>query len=90
MENSFTNVQVEFVDSTNTTWAQKDTDNIANRDLVQSMFDVLLQNKEILVTPTSLSIFNDVQTLPSFQYEASTTATLNGFLHRLLASQVRA
>ncbi|XP_030752542.1 probable E3 ubiquitin-protein ligase HERC1 [Sitophilus oryzae] len=87
MENPSMNIELEWVEQTNSTWAQKDTDNIANRDLVQSMYDVLLQNKEVRVIPTTLSSYNDVQALPSFQYEAPTSLELTNYLNTLLTSQ---
>lgn len=88
MDVHITNIVLECVDHTNTAWVQKDTDNIVNRDLVESMFDVLLQNKEVRVIPTTLSSYNDVQSLPSFQYEAPTSSELNSYLNTLLTSQV--
>ncbi|XP_019763936.2 probable E3 ubiquitin-protein ligase HERC1 isoform X1 [Dendroctonus ponderosae] len=82
-----TNVELEWNETTNLTWAQKDTDSIANRDCVQSMYDTLVQNKEVRAIPAVSVSFNDVQTLPSFQYDPPTTSELNTFLNTLLASQ---
>ncbi|KAL1506224.1 hypothetical protein ABEB36_005622 [Hypothenemus hampei] len=89
MENSTVNVQFEWTDNTNLSWAHKDTDNIANRDLVQSMYDSLVQNKEVHVIPSGSGNFNDVQVLPAFQYEFPTVSDLNSFLSTLLTSQLQ-
>jgi len=88
MESSTNNVELEWSDSTNISWAQKDTDCIANRDLVQSMYDVLLQNKEIRAIPSCTGNFNDVQALPAFQYDVPAAWELEAFLNTLLTSQV--
>lgn len=61
MESASTNIELEWVEHTNSTWALKNSDNIANRDLVQSMYDILLQNKEVRVIPTTVSSYSDVQ-----------------------------
>ncbi|XP_076258464.1 putative E3 ubiquitin-protein ligase HERC1 isoform X2 [Rhynchophorus ferrugineus] len=87
MDIHITNIVLECVEHANTAWTLKDTDNIVNRDLVESMFDVLLQNKEVRFIPTTLSSYNDVQSLPSFQYEAPTSSELNSYLNTLLTSQ---
>ncbi|CAH1979985.1 unnamed protein product [Acanthoscelides obtectus] len=89
MENTYADVELDFLEPTNTTWSTKSTDNIANRDLVQSMYDVLLQNKEIRVIPTTPASYNDVQVLPSFQYDAPTVGELNQYVITLLTSQLQ-
>jgi E3 ubiquitin-protein ligase HERC1 len=87
MENLSANIELEWVDHTNASWSLKDCDSIANRDLVHSMYDLLIQNKEVRLIPTTLSLFNDVQILPSFQYESASNAELNHYIATLLTSQ---
>ncbi|CAG9853588.1 unnamed protein product [Phyllotreta striolata] len=86
---SASNIELEWVEHTNSTWALKNCDNIANRDLVQSMYDVLLQNKEIRVIPSSVSSYNDVQVLPTFQYDPPSFNDLNHYITTLLTSQLQ-
>lgn len=87
MENVAANIELDWVEHTNTHWCGKDCDNIANRDLVHSMYDILLQNKEIRVIPSTMALFNDVQILPSFQYESTSITELNSYISILLTSQ---
>ncbi|KAG5885881.1 hypothetical protein JTB14_019144 [Gonioctena quinquepunctata] len=89
MENASTNIELEWVEHTNSTWASKNSDNIANRDLVQSMYDILLQNKEVRVIPITLSYYNDVQVLPSFQRDPPSINDLNRYILTLLTSQLQ-
>ncbi|XP_057655201.1 probable E3 ubiquitin-protein ligase HERC1 isoform X1 [Diorhabda carinulata] len=88
MENFSSNVELEFIYHTNSAWALKNSDNIANRDLVQSMYDVLVQNKEVRIIPSAISLNSDVQVLPSFQYDPPTTNDLNHYITTLLSSQL--
>ncbi|XP_044259648.1 probable E3 ubiquitin-protein ligase HERC1 isoform X3 [Tribolium madens] len=87
MEN-LSNIELEWIDQTNNSWSLKDCDSIANRDLVQSMYDFLIQNKEIRLIPTTLSLFNDVQIFPSFQYDGASNLELNHYITTLLKSQI--
>ncbi|CAH0559022.1 unnamed protein product [Brassicogethes aeneus] len=87
MENS-SNIELDCVDHTNSIWIQKNCDSIANPDQVQSMYDILLQNKEVRVIPTNVASYNDVNILPSFQYEPSSHSELNHFVTILLTSQL--
>nr|CAH7744986.1 unnamed protein product [Callosobruchus chinensis] len=89
MENLYTDVGLEFSEPANLLWASKTTDNIANRDLVQYMYDVLLQNKEIREIPATPASYNDVQVLPSFQYDAPSVSELNQYVITLLTSQLQ-
>lgn len=89
MENLSTNIELEWVEHTNSTWALKNSDNIANRDLVQSMYDTLLQNKEVRVIPTTFASYNDIQVLPSFQYDPPTIDEINHYVITLLTSQLQ-
>lgn len=83
-----TTVELEWNETTNLAWAQKDADGIANRDCVQALYDTLVQNREVRAIPAVSVGLNDVQTLPSFQYEPPTKSELQAFLNTLLASQV--
>ncbi|KAJ3666590.1 hypothetical protein Zmor_002027 [Zophobas morio] len=87
MDTFSANIELEWIDHTNTSWSIKDCDSISNRDLVQSMYDLLIQNKEVRLIPTTLSLFNDVQILPSFQYESASNVELNHYIATLLTSQ---
>lgn len=87
MEN-LSNVELELIDHTNSSWCLKDCDTVANRDLVQSMYDCLLQNKEVRLIPTTLPLFNDAQILPSFQYDNVSNSEINQYISTLLTSQI--
>ncbi|KAJ8965419.1 hypothetical protein NQ314_004172 [Rhamnusium bicolor] len=89
MESACNNIELEWVEHTNAAWAVKNTDNIANRDLVQSLYEILLQNKEVRVIPTTLASYNDVQVLPSFQYDPPSVVELNHYIITLLTSQLQ-
>ncbi|XP_018567016.1 probable E3 ubiquitin-protein ligase HERC1 [Anoplophora glabripennis] len=88
MENIGANIELEWVEHTNSVWAQKNCDGIANRDILQSMYGILLQNKEIRIIPTTLASYNDVQHLPSFQYDPISHTELNEYIRNLLTSQL--
>lgn len=88
MENIGGNIELEWVEHTNSVWAQKNCDGIANRDILQSMYGTLLQSKEIRVIPTTLASYNDVQHLPSFQYDPISPTELNEYIRNLLISQL--
>lgn len=87
MESSCTNIELEWVEHTNSTWAMKDCDGIASRDLVQSMYDILIQNKEVRLIPTGPTSHNDAHILPCFKYECPSHSELNHYITTLLTSQ---
>lgn len=82
------NIDQEWADHTNSSWASKDCDGLALRDYVQSMYETLLSNKEIRVIPASITCYNDVQMLPDFQYEPTQTSELEQYITNLLSSQL--
>ncbi|XP_050295909.1 probable E3 ubiquitin-protein ligase HERC1 isoform X2 [Anthonomus grandis grandis] len=86
---SMYNIELDWQDSHNSEWAVIDPDSIVNQDTVPSIYNLLIQAKEVRVIPTSPPSLNDVQTLPSFQYEAPTGAELNTFLNTLLTNQLQ-
>lgn len=81
------NIEFEWLNHTNTTWSLKDCDNVANRDLVQSMYDLLIQHKEVRVMSSTPSHVNDVQMLPHFQYENTSNSDIHYYISTLLVSQ---
>lgn len=88
MENIYlNNIELEWVEHTNSTWANKNSDNIAIRDHVQSMYDILHQNKEIRIVSATLTSYEDVQVLPCFQYDPPSVNELNHYIITLLTSQ---
>ncbi|XP_074033510.1 probable E3 ubiquitin-protein ligase HERC1 isoform X2 [Leptinotarsa decemlineata] len=89
MESTGTDIELEWVDHTNSIWALKNCDNIAIRDLVQSMYEVLLQTKEVRLIPTTVSSYNDIQVIPSFQNEPPSVNDLNHYIITLLTSQLQ-
>ncbi|XP_050515460.1 probable E3 ubiquitin-protein ligase HERC1 isoform X1 [Diabrotica virgifera virgifera] len=89
MEGAYNNIELGWIDHTNSAWALKNSDNIANRDLVQSMYDVLLQSKEIRIIPSNGSSYSDIQVLPSFQFDPLSTNDLNHYITSLLTSQLQ-
>ncbi|CAG9815842.1 unnamed protein product [Phaedon cochleariae] len=48
-----------------------------------------LENKEVRVIPTTLSSYNDIQVLPSFQYDPPSANDLNHYIITLLTSQLQ-
>lgn len=88
MENIGASIELEWVEHTNNVWAQKNCDDIVNRDIVQSMYGTLLLNKEIRIIPTTLTSYNDVQHLPIFQYDPVSPIQLNQYIKNLLNSQL--
>ncbi|KAJ8960520.1 hypothetical protein NQ318_013805 [Aromia moschata] len=64
MESSCANIELVWVEHTNSAPCD----------------GVLLQNKEIRLLPTSLAGYNDVQVLPSFQYDPPSLAELNHYI----------
>ncbi|KAL3277276.1 hypothetical protein HHI36_012626 [Cryptolaemus montrouzieri] len=88
MEKFYTNFELEWAEHANASWCSKDCDNIASRDSVQLLFDILVQNKEVRLIPKNLTAYNDFQMLPSFQYESPSVAELNHYIACLLTSQL--
>ncbi|XP_060527187.1 probable E3 ubiquitin-protein ligase HERC1 [Cylas formicarius] len=89
MESPDSNVELEWSENTNSSWAAKDADSVANRDSVQSMYEALLQNNEVRLIPSTTLSYDDVQTLPSFQYDPPASSELEDYLDTLLSSQLQ-
>lgn len=88
MNTSTANIELEWVDHTNSSWSTKDCDNLANRDFVQTIYENLLYNKEVRVVPTCTATCSDVQMLPDFQSELSLPTDLDHYGCNLLLTQL--
>lgn len=88
MELPSLNVEEEWADHTNNSWASKDCDSLALRDCVETMYESLVSNKEVRVIPASITCYNDLQMLPDFQYEPSQLPELEQYITILLSAQL--
>ncbi|KAK4883729.1 hypothetical protein RN001_007048 [Aquatica leii] len=77
------NIEIKWADHMNSSWASKDCDNLANRDTAQSMYDALIYNKEIRVTPPPVLTYNDVQLLPDYQIEPLSVVEIEKLTQKL-------
>ncbi|KAK4883685.1 hypothetical protein RN001_007004 [Aquatica leii] len=82
------NIEIKWADHMNSSWASKDCDNLANRDTAQSMYDALIYNKEIRVTPPPVLTYNDVQLLPDYQIEPLSVVEIENYVASLLSAQL--
>lgn len=80
-------IELEWLEHTNSLWASKNVDQIANRDFVQFNYDILLENKEIHIEGKPIVTYDDMQVIPSFQYDPATVSELNYYITTLLTSQ---
>lgn len=87
MSASLSNIELEWVEHTNSGWSTKDCDNLANRDFVQIVYENLLHNKEVRIAPASTVSYNDVQMLPDFQSDLHVTSDLDQYVTSLLVAQ---
>ncbi|XP_017786874.1 PREDICTED: probable E3 ubiquitin-protein ligase HERC1 isoform X2 [Nicrophorus vespilloides] len=78
---------LEWAAHTNNTWSTKDLDSLALRDVVQTLYESLLANKEIKPLPEQVSTYNDIHILPDFQYDLPPSSELEQYVNSMLTSQ---
>lgn len=88
MENLHVNIELDWKEHKNGLWSLQDCDSIANRDLVQSIYDILLQNEEVRLVPYTTSSNNtDSQLLQQFQFESGSAADLKHYARKIIHLQ---
>lgn len=88
MNASIDNIELERVEHTNASWSSKDCDDLANRDFVKTVYESLLQSKEVRIIPTAATSCNDIRILPDFQSEISLPVDLDHYITTLLLTQL--
>ncbi|KAK7862054.1 hypothetical protein R5R35_011478 [Gryllus longicercus] len=81
------NVKMKWLDHLNSVWAGENCDNVCTRDGVFLLYERLVANKEVVISPSTSSVLNQNPVLPDFECESPSVGELEHHVTALLNSQ---